>query len=113
MELAQERKIEIEDGGEKLAHYFKELRSKEWLAYQREIGSIEEEDAEKNRRMILANYDARIVRVEGYTYEGADLMRSRADDWRHWIPGGHKYLAWIELVMGSDLKKKSETSSGS
>ena len=48
MELAQERKIEIEDGGEKLAHYFKELRSKEWLDWQQK-DATREDPAEQPR----------------------------------------------------------------
>lgn len=107
MELAQERKVEIQDGGEKLAHYFKELRSAEWLDYQRAIAGLDGGEEEKSRRLILENYDARIVRVEGYTHKGRDLMEARPDDWREWIPGGHKYLAWIEMVTGNALKKKS------
>lgn len=107
MELARERKIEIEDRGEKLAHYFKELRSEDWLEYQRRIGALDGDGEEKNRRTILENYDARIVRVEGYTYEDRDLMEACPDDWREWIPGGHKYLAWIELITGDDFKKNS------
>src|SRR3990167_8646668 len=108
MELAQERKIEIEDGGEKLAHYFRELRSKDWLDWQRKIGAVEDPDEhQRHRKLVLLAYDERVVRVEGYSYEGKDLMAARPDDWRDFIPGGHKYLAWIELVMGNELKKKS------
>lgn len=106
MELATERKIEIEDGGEKLAHYFRELRSREWLDYQRRIAGLDGEEGEKNRALILANYDARVVRVEGYTYEGEELMAARPEDWRDWIPGAHKYNAWLELATGNELKKK-------
>ena len=114
MELMQERKVEIEDGGEKLAHYFKELRSDEWLAWQQKIAAIEDADeGQRQRKIILLAYDERIVRVEGYTYQGQDLMAARPEDWRDFIPGAHKYLAWIELVMGNDLKKKSETKSES
>lgn len=105
MDLARERKVEIEDAGEKLAHHFKELRSEEWLAYQREIAGIDGE--EKNLKIILKEYDTRIVRVEGYTYEGKDLMEARPEDWREFIPGGHKFAAWMELVNGGNLKKNS------
>lgn len=113
MEVAQETKIEIEEGGEKLAHYFKSLKSGEWLDYQRQIGALDGAEAEKSLKIALANYDARIVRVEGYCHEGDELMAKRPEDWREWIPGGHKYLAWIELVTGAQLKKKSATRSES
>jgi len=107
MELAQERKIEIEDGGEKLAHYFKELRSKEWLDWQQKIATVEDPDEQQRQlKLVLLAYDERCVRVEGYSYEGRDLLAARPDDWRGFIPGGHKYSAWIELVMGNELKKK-------
>lgn len=108
MELAEERKIEIEDGGEKLSHYFKELLSDDWLAWQQKIGAVEDSDeGQRQRKLIILAYDERCVRVEGYTYEGRELMAARPEDWRDFIPGGHKYVAWVELVLGSELKKKS------
>lgn len=108
MELAQERKIEIEDSGEKLYLFFKELRSEEWLAFQREISSVNGDENDASRRRMLALVRARLVRIEGYTYNGEDLMAARPDDWRDFLPGGHLYLAWVDLVLGNDLKKKSE-----
>ena len=114
MELMQERKVEIEDGGEKLAHYFKELRSDEWLAWQQKIAAIEDSDEQQRQlKLVLLAYDNKCVRVGGYTCDGQNLMAAQPDAWRDFIPGAHKYLAWIELVMGNDLKKKSETKSES
>lgn len=112
MKLIALRKVEIEIDGEKLAHYFADLRGDEWLEYQRVIGGIEGTERIDNLKRVLAIYDARCKKVEGYTQEdGADLMN--LPDWRDFIPGDHKFAAWNELVSGANAKKNSPTNSQS
>jgi len=106
MELVNSRKIKIAVQGEDVAHHFEELRSREWLDYQKRIAAFDGGDEEDRfRRMLLEAYDARCVKVEGYTHLGADIMAARPEDWRDFIPGNHKYLAMMELIGGADLKK--------
>jgi hypothetical protein len=106
MDLSIPRKVTIVVEGNTLDHFFQELSGEEWLAWQRKIAAGEgENDDDRSRRLILLAYDARVCAVAGYTFEGKPLEEARPDNWREYIPGGHKYLAWIELVNGNNLKK--------
>lgn len=106
MDLNTPRQVTIVVEGNTLDHFFKELAGEEWLTWQRKIAAVEGEDeGDKNRRLILLAYNEQIRDVEGYTFDGKLLTEAKPDDWRDYIPGGHKYLAWIELVNGNNLKK--------
>jgi hypothetical protein len=125
MDLAIPRKVEIEVGGEKLAHYFRELPTREWLSWQRKIGELGDDALEK----IALWYDEHIAKVEGYVYNGVDIMalsyplpspstgegkgEGAVSDWKSLIPGAHKIFAWNEYLTGDELKKKSSTISTS
>ena len=126
------RKVEIDIQGEKLAHYFDELRGDEWLTFQRQLAELNG-DGDTAKRILLL-YDARCKKVEGYSITEQsveskalrsdlssqssalnaipiDLMAAHPDDWRDYIPGDHKAAAWLELITGDNLKKKLEANS--
>ena len=121
-ELAETRKIEVVALGETTTHVFRELSAEEFLRYRRSLasalgGSTGSPQAEKElaheAKLWLGIYDSRIERVEGYSYQGEDLMQAKPDDWKDFIPGDHKVRAVEELLFGAALKKKSETASAS
>lgn len=107
MDLAVPRRVEIETQGESLVHYIRELPTAQWLAWQRKIGQLNG-DGDTLAQVALW-YDEHVVKVEGYTFKGKELMQ--IDDWKSLIPGAHKLAAWTELVTGDNLKKKSLTTS--
>ena len=97
------RKTTITVCGEQLHHYFADLKGDEWLEHQRALGELQGDG--NNLRRVLAVYDARCKKVEGYTLEGADIMSLPLENWRDLIPCDHKVSAYMELVQGADLKK--------
>lgn len=104
------RKVEIEVDGEKLAHYFDELRGDAYLEFCRQVTDAGGGEI-SNAKFNVMSYDTRCQKVDGYADNGVDLMTAHPEDWRSFIPGGHKYLAMVELYTGANLKKKSSTSS--
>lgn len=112
-ELNNANPIVITAMGEELRHYPKKLSAEDWLKYQRDLATAGNGTDKLAGEQWIVIYDAKIERVEGYSLDGADLMTAKPEDWRDYIPGDHKASVAWELIRGPELKKKSETRSGS
>ena len=114
------RKVEIEIEGESLAHFFAELNDAEFIQFSREYAEAAGGGDMPNAQYFVMVYNAQCKKVEGYAYNGVDLMslpspsgRGEGEGvaWCDLIPAAHKQLAVIERLTGANAKKNSATNS--
>lgn len=120
-EVGTLRKAEIEIEGESLAHFFAELNDAEYIQFSREYADAAGDGAMPQAQYFVMAYNARCRKVEGYLYNGVDIMSLPSPipmgegegegTWRDFIPAAHKQLAIVELLTGDRAKKKLSTNS--